>query len=465
MIKAIVLGGGMAKMRFFSKGREKVSTGKGGSVLTGQELRDLSIIQEGDEAGYQLTSYDLRLGSCHYVYDNSQKQDDDLDRARWRLFHIGSDENLQDLNRDEKGSQKYEIPSSARHTLTIPPYGSAIIELKETVDTYTAAVEHQVLVVGRFDLKLSKVYQALISQQATQVEPFYQGKLYCFIHNLSGNAIRMDENDKIATIEFSYAGKYLDQDQWKKLIEDNEKNEVRKYAQSQYANKHGINEVRWFYEQKRLPSDCGLNGLYAKAERNVSDAVKKFDQTFEDYFAREDTQKNIAERVQARIQEKQRSLEILVTVVTGILSLGFGSIIWMFYQELAKVIARQDMYNVYLSGKDEALEFSGTKTVFEQCPWLIPYIAVITLIVTVVFLLYIYKTRETKGISEKAKKAVERELDWQLGALRFKIAEIEKENRQLWEQQNTLNMELRRLKNEQQSADMSQSQEPVKHTE
>lgn len=411
----IALGGGNAEMGFFSRSQEKVSTGKGGSVLTCRELRDLGIIQEGDKTSYQLTSYDLRLGSCHYVFDNSQKQDDDLNRARWRLFHIGSDTELQILNRDERGSQKYEIPRSSRHTLTIPPYGSAIIELKETVDTYTAAVKYHALVVGRFDLKLSKVYQALISQQATQVEPFYEGKLYCFIHNLSGNAIYMDENDKIATIEFSYAGEHLNQNQREKLIQDSKNNETEKYIKSQYASEHkrGIGEVRWFYEQKRLHSDCGLNGLYAKAERDVASAVNRFDLKFEDYFAREDTLKDIAERVHDRIREKQRSLEILVSVVTGVISLGVGSMIWMFYQELVKIMARQEMFNTYLSGNPIAKEISQTETVFEQYPWLVPCIILIALIVFTVVIgvaFFAYAARRTKKIDQLAQEAIEREL-------------------------------------------------------
>lgn len=55
---------------------------------------------------------------------------------------------------------------------------------------------------GRFDLKLSTIYKGLISQQATQVEPCYYGRLFCFVHNLSSKEIHLKHKDKVATIEF-----------------------------------------------------------------------------------------------------------------------------------------------------------------------------------------------------------------------------------------------------------------------
>lgn len=392
--------------------QKKVSPGSGG-VLTRQELIKLNVIPKANKRSYQLTSYDLRLGSCHYVFDNLQQYGDkQQDKAKWRLVHIGSEKELASLNSSEKGSQKYEPPESARHTLIIPPYGSAIIELKEIVDTYTAAVKHNILIVGRFDLKLSQVYQALISQQATQVEPLYQGKLYCFIHNLSGNEISLEEGEKIATIEFSYAGEHLSPEQRKALIDQHKNEKIDKYTKSLYAHKNqrGIGEVRWFYEQDRLPLDCGLNGLHVKVERDVKEAVNRFDREFGTYVEKDETLAKIAEKVSSRIKEEQRSLEILVSVVTGAVTFGLGSLIWMFYQELVKVIERQTLISTYLSGNPDALAISQIEITAELSPLLLPYAALILILVITFFAIYIYTKHKKKTIDQEVQSAVRREL-------------------------------------------------------
>lgn len=384
-----------------------------GSVLTCEELKRYKLIRDADERSYQLASYDLRLGSCHYVFNHPTEPDASQTgrESNWQLIHIGSDEELSRLNEKTVNGQKYEAPKTLRHTLTIPPYGSAIIELKEKVDTFTAAVVDHKLIVGRFDLKLSQVYQALISQQATQVEPLYLGKLYCFIHNLSGNSILMREGEKIATIEFSYAGEQLSEDERASLILEYQKT-VEKYSKSSCAaeGNRGIGEVRWFYEQDRLPSDCGLNGLYSDVEKEVNETSKHFKQTFEDFIEKDETLKRIADRVQSRIHEQQRNLEILVTVVMGAVSLGVGSLLWMFYQELVKVNAKQEFINIYLSGKDDALEIGMVQNTPERLPWLFPYIVFIVIVVFAACAIYFYAEHKGKEIDRENQRIIRREL-------------------------------------------------------
>ena len=76
------------------------------------------------------------------------------------------------------------------------------------------------MIVGRFDLKIKAIYKGLISQQATQVEPCYKGKLYCFIHNLTAKEIRLQREEAIATIEFSYAGASTDKEEINNIIKE-----------------------------------------------------------------------------------------------------------------------------------------------------------------------------------------------------------------------------------------------------
>lgn len=362
-------------------------------VLTASEIKHYEVVTDFAEDSCQIASYDLRLGSCHYVYDNSREGES----SGWSLLHIGSEKEFDRLNNIAGSTQKYKAPETLRHTLVIPPYGSAIIELKEIVDTFTAAIKYNKLIVGRFDLKLSQVYQALISQQATQVEPLYKGKLYCFIHNLSDHPIYLKEDDRIATIEFTYAGAHLSDRQRKLLIEKN-KNTEAKYADSLYASRDhlGIGEVRWFYEQNRLPSDCGLNRLHTRVTQEVTGAVKQFDQQFENYFEKEGTLLKITERVNTRIQEQLKNWRFLITTITFILSLGIGSLLLMFYQDLVGVIERQNMYSIYLSGTETAKDLSQATLTFARYPWLFLYILLLIAIISIAILFYLYCSSKMK---------------------------------------------------------------------
>lgn len=381
-----------------------------GGVLTEGEIKRLGIITNGDASCYQLTSYDLRLGSCHYIFDKSSGPSG----PGWTLVHIGSMQQLRKLNQNVIiDAQKYHPPKGSRNILTIPAYGSAIVELKEVVDTYSAAVQENKLIVGRFDLKLSRVYQALISQQATQVEPLYKGRLYCFIHNLGDKQIELQEDEKIATIEFSYAGINLEEKERKEIIEKKKNEIVDKYKNSEYSGKDklGIEEVRWFYEQGRLPSDCGLNRLYDQVEQKVTSASERFDQQFSDYFEKESTLVKITDRVTDRMQAQRKNLEALVAVVTAILSLGIGSLIWMFYQELVELMERQQFYEELLYNKlaEETPTFSGVSQ--SMLPWLLPYAVLIALAVIVAVKVYRYVNEKNITELEKQLKSMKEEAE------------------------------------------------------
>ena len=381
-----------------------------GGGLTEGEIKKLGIITNGDASCYQLTSYDLRLGSCHYIFDKSSGPSG----PGWTLVHIGSMQQLRKLNQNVIiDAQKYHPPKGSRNILTIPAYGSAIVELKEVVDTYSAAVQENKLIVGRFDLKLSRVYQALISQQATQVEPLYKGRLYCFIHNLGDKQIELQEDEKIATIEFSYAGINLEEKERKEIIEKKKNEIVDKYKNSEYSGKDklGIEEVRWFYEQGRLPSDCGLNRLYDQVEQKVTSASERFDQQFSDYFEKESTLVKITDRVTDRMQAQRKNLEALVAVVTAILSLGIGSLIWMFYQELVELMERQQFYEELLYNKlaEETPTFSGVSQ--SMLPWLLPYAVLIALAVIVAVKVYRYVNEKNITELEKQLKSMKEEAE------------------------------------------------------
>lgn len=234
-------------------------------TLTGTEIQKYEILSYSDgtkipDEEFQATTFDLRLGDGHYLYDEN------IDDRKWQPYYIGPKE-LSSLNNGK--DEPFARPrSDDPRTLVIPPFGSALIELYETVDTLSVADKENILLVGRFDLKLSNVHQGLISQQATQVEPCYKGKLFCFLHNLSNTAIFLEHKKKIATIEFSYVSCLHDEEKCKMIIEDLKVQNAKRYER-EYCDTHGITDIRYFFYAKKLPKDCGLLSLKKKMEDAV----------------------------------------------------------------------------------------------------------------------------------------------------------------------------------------------------
>lgn len=230
-------------------------------VLTGEEIvRYKLVIPEENTKKDCLkpTTFDLTLGEGHYVYsgDKSDKE------QRWELIFIGNTNRLEELNKGSAEIEKYKRQNINRvKTLAIPAYGSALIQLNETIDTCSVAEKEKLLIVGRFDLKLGNVHKGLISQQATQVEPYYKGKLFCFIHNLSNKKIELRYGQKIATIEFSYVSCMCDEKKRLEMMHQLKDMNAEKYKNQLYCSENGIEEIRYFRDQERLPDDCGLLGL------------------------------------------------------------------------------------------------------------------------------------------------------------------------------------------------------------
>lgn len=246
---------------------ERIAGGNGlrmSGILTGSEIQKYKLIVPGKKTppdSLKPTTFDLTLGEGHYIYDK-EKQDGE---HQWRLVFIGETQKMEELNKKGTEIDKYSLQDKNKiHSLTIPAYGSALIQLNETVDTFTVAEEQKILVVGRFDLKLGNVHKGLISQQATQVEPYYKGKLFCFLYNLSNKEIILEYGQKIATIEFSYVSCFYDicaHETYGEIIHKLRTMNSEKYGGNLFCEDNGISEVRYFRDKERLPDDCGFSGL------------------------------------------------------------------------------------------------------------------------------------------------------------------------------------------------------------
>jgi len=144
--------------------REKVRLSWQGAVLLRDEIwyyckQDPPLIFPCEEKYLQPASYRLRLGDKCRV--------DGVD---------------QDLSPDKP-------------RLTIPPHGIAIVSTKEVVNIPG-------FLIARWNLKVKKVYQGLVWVGSLQVDPGYQGNLFCPLYNLSTQPVHLELGETLFTIDF-----------------------------------------------------------------------------------------------------------------------------------------------------------------------------------------------------------------------------------------------------------------------
>jgi deoxycytidine triphosphate deaminase len=227
---------------------------------------DGNILHEGKPPSEYLkgTSYNLRLGEGHYVFT----KDENKGQGGWsRVWISPFGVHLEQSNRINPTFVQKDY-------LRIEPFSSALIQLKETVDTRTCVEKNDLLICGRFDLRLTMVTKGLISQQATQVEPNYRGKLFCYLFNQTGDAIDLKYEEEIATIEFYYVSCaiHCNPEEKKSLLDKIDKNHKNnkyqyetgadKFETKVFCNEHGIDDVRYFGRKedgdRQLPNHGGL---------------------------------------------------------------------------------------------------------------------------------------------------------------------------------------------------------------
>jgi len=214
-------------------------------ILTDYEMQQYKLILDIAPRGLKGANYNLRLGEGHYVFMKAKKKKP----GRWSTVWL-------DQSRDKlEERNKLNPPFKYAECLIIDPFSAALIQLKEIVDTRTCIENHDLLICGRFDLKLSMVAKGLISQQATQVEPNYKGKLFCYLFNQTAGPIRLNYEEEIATIEFSYVSCAIHDTPAKKsaLIQKSIVSSHAKYQKKDghnglrlFCTEYGIDDVRYF---------------------------------------------------------------------------------------------------------------------------------------------------------------------------------------------------------------------------
>lgn len=231
-------------------------------ILTDYEIQQYKLIPDIAPECLKGATYNLRLGEGHYVFIRPEKKKTDGWPSAWidqfrRKHELGNwstvwlDQTRDKLEEKNKLNPQFKYAES----LIIDPFSAALIQLKETVDTRSCINDHDLLVCGRFDLRLSMVAKGLISQQATQVEPNYKGKLFCYLFNQTAGPIILNYEEEIATIEFSYVSCAIHntpaekKDLLQRLIDSSRIKYQKKDGSNSakiFCTEHGIDDVRYF---------------------------------------------------------------------------------------------------------------------------------------------------------------------------------------------------------------------------
>ncbi len=79
--------------------------------------------------------------------------------------------------------------------VTIRPYEVVVLSTYERLQLPR-------FVIGRWSLRVTMAYEGLLWTGGAQVDPGYEGRLYCPVYNLSSRAIHLKWKDKIFSIDF-----------------------------------------------------------------------------------------------------------------------------------------------------------------------------------------------------------------------------------------------------------------------
>ena len=301
-------------------------------VLSDAEMRELKLIKQYNDKNFNPTVYDLSLGSCHYVYGTQQNNVSDSSSIKWIPVCIGTDKEFNELNANLPDGEKFIRQNKHRKDLlVIPAMGSALIQLHEIIDTYSVAKDRHVLVTGRFDLKLSLVNRGLLSQQGTQVEPCYCGRLYCFVHNLSNKDIEIRYKEAIASIEFAYVSCFCNENKRIEVINELIKKNIRekRYLKEEYCFEGmGIENVMYFNRRKTLPDSCGLAHITATAKKAVTDEAVVDD---------------IANKVKPKVDFKGNTILTIIKVVGSIIVALIGALAVLYKYQADNLDLQKEM--------------------------------------------------------------------------------------------------------------------------
>ncbi|MDO9345253.1 MAG: hypothetical protein Q7T99_17400 [Pseudomonas sp.] len=90
---------------------------------------------------------------------------------------------------------KYHTLTLENPTAHIPPYSFVLVQATET------AVFPR-FICGTFDLRVKLFFSGVVLSNGPQVDPGYQGGLFCMLYNASGSPVGLNRGQHFATIQF-----------------------------------------------------------------------------------------------------------------------------------------------------------------------------------------------------------------------------------------------------------------------
>ena len=143
-----------------------------GSVLLADEIDQYcnanpSMIEPYERNRLRPASYQLTLGDC---------------------IHLGGEEQVLKLG----------------ETVTLPAHQVAVVSTRETIRVPR-------FLIGRWSLRVEKIYEGLLWTGGPQVDPGWEGQLYCPIYNLADRPVQLRVGDPMFTIDFTRTTGLTDQ--------------------------------------------------------------------------------------------------------------------------------------------------------------------------------------------------------------------------------------------------------------
>ena len=107
------------------------------------------------------------------------------------------------------------ILSEKNPKLIIPPHGLAFVSTLEEINIPG-------FLIGRWNLRVTEVYEGLLWVGGAQVDPGYNGRLYCPLYNLSTKPAELRYKDALFAIDFVRTTRFVEGESglWERKRED-----------------------------------------------------------------------------------------------------------------------------------------------------------------------------------------------------------------------------------------------------
>lgn len=122
---------------------------------------------------------------------------------RWRMIEPYNPQNLKPAAYELSVGELYSIGGQTRklsqetgkNEIIIKPFEVVIIQTRERLNLPR-------FLIGRWNLRVKWAYEGLLWVGGPQVDPGYQGYLFCPLYNLSDKVVRLSYGEQIAVIDF-----------------------------------------------------------------------------------------------------------------------------------------------------------------------------------------------------------------------------------------------------------------------